>query len=75
MWLMGGPVAGGKVLGRWPGIDESSLNENRDLAVTSDFRDVIGDVAERHLALPDAQLDRLFPNRPASRTAPRVLRG
>ena len=74
MWVMGGPVAGGRVHGRWPGIDESSLNENRDLAITSDFRDVIADVAERHLALPDAQLARLFPDRPAASTAPRVLR-
>ncbi len=74
MWMMGGPVAGGKVHGRWPGIDESSLNENRDLAVTTDFRDVIATVAERHLALPDVQMDHLFPNRTHTGAAPRILR-
>ncbi len=74
MWVMGGPVAGGKVLGRWPGIEESSLNENRDLAITTDFRDVLATVAERHLALPDAQLAQLFPDRPARTDTPRILR-
>ena len=74
MWVMGGPVAGGKIHGRWPGIDEASLNENRDLAITTDFRDVIATIAEKHLALPDAQLDHLFPNRPHTSTAPRILR-
>lgn len=74
MWVMGGPVAGGRVHGRWPGIDDSSLHENRDLAITTDFRDVIALIAERHLALPDAQLDRLFPDRPPGQTSPRILR-
>lgn len=74
IWVMGGPVAGGRVHGRWPGLDDSSLHENRDLAITTDFRDVIALIAERHLALPDAQLDRLFPDRPPGQTAPRILR-
>jgi uncharacterized protein (DUF1501 family) len=75
MWLLGGPVAGGKVLGRWPGIDEASLNENRDVAITTDFRSVLAQVAERHLLLPDTQIEQLFPHRPAERETPRVLRG
>jgi uncharacterized protein (DUF1501 family) len=74
MWVMGGPVAGGKVHGRWPGIDEASLNENRDLAITTDFRNVVAQVAERHLALPDAQLDQLFPGRPLQGDSPKLLR-
>jgi len=73
MWVLGGPVAGGKVHGRWPGIDESGLHEARDLAITTDFRDVIATIAERHLALPDDQLARLFPGRTPGET-PRVLR-
>jgi len=75
MWAMGGPIDGGKVHGRWPGIDEASLHENRDLAITTDFRDVIAQVAERHLKLPDAQLDQLFPRRPLHGDVPRFLRG
>jgi uncharacterized protein (DUF1501 family) len=74
MWVLGGPVAGGKVHGRWPGIDEASLNENRDLAITTDFRTVVGQVAERHLALPDAQLDHLFPDHPKRGDTPAILR-
>ena len=74
MWVIGGPVAGGRVHGRWPGIDESSLNENRDLAITTDFRSVVADVAERHLALPDRQLATLFPSRPAQGDRPRILK-
>ncbi len=74
MWVLGGPVAGGRVHGRWPGIDESGLHENRDLAITTDFRDVVAEVAERHLTLPDAQLAQLFPDRPFHRDAPRVLK-
>ncbi len=74
MWVLGGPVAGGRVHGRWPGIDDSSLNENRDLAITTDFRSVVADVAERHLRLPDAQLDQLFPGWSTRLDAPRVLR-
>ncbi len=75
MWVMGGPVAGGKVHGRWPGIDESSLNENRDLAITTDFRSVVASVVERHLALPDDQLNQLFPNHPSGSGVPTILRG
>ena len=74
MWVLGGPVAGGKVHGRWPGIDEAGLNENRDLAITTDFRTIVGQVAERHLALPDAHLDQLFPDRPKRGDAPTILR-
>jgi len=44
MLLLGGGVRGGKVYGRWPGLDASHLYENRDLAVTTDFRDVFAEV-------------------------------
>ncbi len=62
MWLLGGRVAGGgQVLGRWPGLGASELHEGRDLAVTTDFRDVLTEVCERHLLLPDARLAEVFP--------------
>ena len=44
MLLLGGGVKGGKVYGKWPGLDSSHLYENRDLAVTTDFRDVFAEV-------------------------------
>ena len=59
MFVMGGPVRGGKVYGRWPGLSESQLYEGRDLAVTTDFRRVLGEAVYRHLGNRD--LDAVFP--------------
>lgn len=61
MWLLGGPVEGGKVHGEWPGLDGADLYQGRDLAVTTDFRSVAAAVLGRHLGLKDSQLDRVFP--------------
>jgi uncharacterized protein (DUF1501 family) len=61
MWALGGNIAGGKVYGRWPGIDSSALNEGRDLAVTTDFRQVLAGVCMRNLGLPDNKLATVFP--------------
>ncbi len=41
MFVMGGGVRGGKVYGEWPGLQEEQLYEGRDLALTTDFRDVL----------------------------------
>ena len=49
MFVMGGPVKGGKVYGTWPGLEPEQLNEDRDLALTTDFRDVFAEVLVRHL--------------------------
>ena len=59
MFLLGGPVQGGKVYGRWPGLDPAQLNEGRDLALTTDFRRVLGEAVSRHLG--NAQLGTVFP--------------
>ena len=59
MFVMGGPVKGGKVYGQWPGLDQSQLYEGRDLALTTDFRRVIGEAVARHLG--NKQLDEVFP--------------
>jgi uncharacterized protein (DUF1501 family) len=72
MWAMGGPVAGGKVYGDWPGLDEDELHEGRDLAVTADFRSVIGDVLQKHLRIAPEQLTAVFPHRPPG--MPDILR-
>jgi uncharacterized protein (DUF1501 family) len=65
MWVMGGPVSGGKVYGQWPGLDEDNLHEQRDLAVTTDFRTVIAGVLTRHLKLDAPQIASVFPGAPA----------
>ena len=56
MFAMGGGVRGGKVFGHWPGLEQEQLNEDRDLALTTDFRDVFAEVLVQHLGLesPDA---------------------
>jgi len=59
MFVMGGPVKGGKVYGRWPGLDQSQLYEGRDLALTTDFRLVLCEAVMRHLGNQD--LKTVFP--------------
>ena len=59
MFVLGGPVKGGKVYGRWPGLDPSQLYEGRDLALTTDFRQVIGEAVARHLG--NKNLAAVFP--------------
>ncbi len=74
MWLLGGPVAGGKVYGDWQGVGDAALNEGRDLPVTTDFRAVLAQIAERHLRLPDSALARLFPALPQRAPGFQVMR-
>jgi uncharacterized protein (DUF1501 family) len=61
-FVLGGGVAGGQVLGRWPGLEQSALYENRDLAITTDFRDVIAEILEQRFRLSDNQLTSVIPN-------------
>src|SRR5262249_15927403 len=49
MMVLGGPVHGGKVYGKWPGLEVDQLYEQRDLAVTTDFRDVLSELVTDHL--------------------------
>jgi uncharacterized protein (DUF1501 family) len=58
-FVVGGPVHGGKVYGLWPGLDREQLHEGRDLALTTDFRDVLAELLTRHLGAED--LPRVFP--------------
>jgi uncharacterized protein (DUF1501 family) len=59
MFVLGGPVKGGKVYGRWPGLDQSQLYEGRDLALTTDFRQVIGEAVAQHVG--NKNLTQVFP--------------
>jgi uncharacterized protein (DUF1501 family) len=62
MFVIGGSVRGGKVYGKWPGLAPEQRFEGRDLAITTDFRDVFGEVVVRHLAVRDPTT--IFPNHP-----------
>jgi uncharacterized protein (DUF1501 family) len=59
MFVMGGPVKGGKVYGKWPGLGPEQLNDGRDLALTTDFRSVLGEIISRHLGTKE--LNSVFP--------------
>lgn len=59
MFLLGGSVKGGKVYGRWPGLDNHQLYQDRDLAITTDFRQILGEAAYRTLSAE--RLNTVFP--------------
>jgi len=61
---MGGPVKGRKIYGKWPGLAPADLYQERDLAVTTDFREPIAEVLRAHLQFSEPQIARVFPARP-----------
>ena len=62
MFAMGGDIEGGKVYGDWPGLEREQLYEQRDLDLTTDFRDVLGELVVRHLG--NRRLANVFPGYP-----------
>ena len=62
MFILGNSVRGGKVYGEWPGLKSEQLYEGRDLALTTDFRDVFGEVAAKHLGA--SNMNSIFPGYP-----------
>ncbi|MDP9040074.1 MAG: DUF1501 domain-containing protein [Acidobacteriota bacterium] len=64
MLVLGGRVKGGAVYGRWPGLANEQLNEGRDLAVTTDFRSVLGEAAVRTFGTRSLQT--VFPGAPVT---------
>jgi len=59
MFVMGGGIKGGRVYSRWPGMSDGELYQGRDLAVTTDYRSVLGEIITKHLG--NTGLDRVFP--------------
>ena len=59
LFVLGGAVAGGQLYGRWPGLAREQLFEGRDLALTTDFREVLGEVLVHHLGA--TALGNIFP--------------
>ena len=60
MFVLGGNVQGGKVHGPWPGLAQEQLYEARDLAITTDFRGVLGDLVTGQLG--NKSMKTVFPN-------------
>lgn len=65
MFILGNSVKGGKVYADWKGLKPDQLNEGRDLAVTTDFRDVFAEAASKHMGAKD--LAKVFPNYAATK--------
>jgi uncharacterized protein (DUF1501 family) len=59
MFVLGGPVKGGRIYGKWPGLAPEQLYEERDLALTTDFRDVLSEAVYRHLG--NRSMKQVFP--------------
>jgi len=59
LFMAGGPVKGGKVYGKWPGLAPDKLFEGRDLALTTDFRDVFAEILMKHMGTAD--VSKVFP--------------
>jgi uncharacterized protein (DUF1501 family) len=59
MLVLGGSVKGGRIYGRWPGLERDQLYQGRDLAITTDFRDVFAECVTSHLGARD--ISKVFP--------------
>src|SRR5580698_9306070 len=70
MFVLGGNVKGGKVYGKWPGLADEQLNEGRDLAITTDYRQVLGEVVSKTIGATN--LETTFPG---ARLNPRQFLG
>jgi len=60
-FAVGGKINGGRVLGDGPGLAPENLFESRDLAVTTDFRDVFAEAGVRHFGVAQPDLGKVFP--------------
>jgi len=68
MFVLGGTVRGGKIYGRWPGLAPDQLNEGRDLAVTTDFRQVLAEATAHTTGIRN--MSKVFPGYSFDRTVP-----
>jgi uncharacterized protein (DUF1501 family) len=74
LWLLGGPVAGGRIYGSPPELSRLSLREGRDLPVDVDFREILSVIAAKHFSLDDKALGMVFPGFTASGDLADIIR-
>lgn len=74
-FLLGGAVAGGRVMADWPGLGAGRLFENRDLQPTLDLRRVAKGLLRDHLRLPGTALEAAFPGSADAAPLAGLLRG
>jgi uncharacterized protein (DUF1501 family) len=63
-WVMGGAISGGKLVGAQVDISPTTLNQNRDLPVLTDYRSLLGGIAARQFGLTPDRLAQVFPGAP-----------
>jgi uncharacterized protein (DUF1501 family) len=63
MMVLGPQAKGGRMVGRWPGLANDALEEGADLAVVTDYRDVLAELLTGHMAMADPT--RVFPGHSA----------
>ena len=73
MWLLGGNIRGGKIYGEFPGLSKDQLYQGRDLEITTDFRDAIATVLQRHMNLDKANIGNIFLNYTQSKNLPIIV--
>src|SRR5262249_35064574 len=59
-FVLGGGVRGGKIYGKWPGLEREQLFEGRDLALTTDFRSLCSELIIKHCGVKDTS--KVFPD-------------
>lgn len=59
IFVLGGQVNGGRVISRWPGLHNDQLYDRADLAVTTDYRQVLSEIVVRRLG--NARVGSVFP--------------
>ena len=75
-FLVGGAVAGGRVIADWPGLSARALYQRRDVAPTLDLRSVLKGLLAEHLAVPPRALERVvFPDSAAAKPLRDLVRG
>lgn len=77
MMVLGGNVNGGKIYGKWPGLEQDKLDQQQDLAITTDFRTVLSEIIAKRLG--NAKLGAVFPGITpeiySAQTSLNILRG
>lgn len=55
MMALGGHIQGGQVINQWPGLAASQLYEEQDLAITTDYRDILSEILTKRLDNADIE--------------------
>jgi len=59
MFVLGGGIKGGRVLGKWPGLSREVLEGPGDLPVVTNYRNILAPILQRHGAAD--KLNQVFP--------------